>query len=255
MTAAGLASLFVTADWNEPSQARISNGREPFSKSLAAGLKWLEQGDHCLEIAGAKSHYRGYDLFSLERVGLASGFKHFGQHDWYRELAADVIHRQQPDGSWGPPGSDAQSEKDKLIETAYHVLFLARGRQPVLMNKLRFDGLWANHPRDAANLARYSSRILERGVNWQAVSVGRDWTEWLDSPVLYIASTVPPKWTDAEYDKLRKFVQAGGLIFTHADLASETFNKWVPDLAKTLWPDYELQPLADDHEIYSVQGK
>src|SRR5882757_6277188 len=29
MTAAGIASLFVTADWNEPSQARIYNGREP----------------------------------------------------------------------------------------------------------------------------------------------------------------------------------------------------------------------------------
>src|SRR5258706_3938072 len=149
MTPAGIASLSVTADWNEPSQARIYNGREPFSKSLAAGLKWLEQGDHCLEIAGAKSHYRGYDLFSLERVGLASGFKHFGQHDWYRELAADVVRRQWPDGSWGPTGSDPQSEKDKLVETAYHTLFLGRARHPILSNKLRFDGPGAHHPRDA----------------------------------------------------------------------------------------------------------
>src|SRR5260370_38439229 len=118
MTGVGIAALFVTADWAEPSQARISNGREPFSKSLAAGLKWLEQGDHCLEIGGAKSHYRGYDLFSLERGGLASGVKHFGQHDWYRELACDVVPPQWAHGSWGPRRSRAQSEEDKLSVSA-----------------------------------------------------------------------------------------------------------------------------------------
>jgi hypothetical protein len=205
-----------------------------------------------MDVGGPKSHYRGYDLFSLERVGLASGFKHFGKHDWYRELGAIVLARQYPDGSWG--GYPAES--DRLIETAYNVLFLARGRHPVIMSKLRFEGgFWANRPRDLANLARYASKVLERGVNWQVVSVERDWTDWLDSPVLYLASHLPPKLAEGDYAKLRQFVEAGGLLFTHADGGSETFNKWAADLARRLWPAYEMQVLPDDHEIYHIHAK
>jgi hypothetical protein len=252
MTCAGVASLFVTADWLDAGQLHGAVGREPFNKSLAAGLKWLEQGDHCLEIGGPRSHYHGYDLFSLERVGLASGFKHFGTHDWYRELAVQVLRTQWPDGSWG----GSENETDKLIETAYHVLFLARGRHPVMMSKLRFDGAWANRPRDLASLARYAAKVLERGVNWQVVSVERDWTDWLDSPVLYIASQAPPKLTEADYAKLRQFAESGGILFTHADAGSDNFTKWVTtDLAKRLWPAYEVQTLPDDHELYGIHEK
>ena len=39
----------------------------------------------------------------------------------------------------------------------------------------------------------------------------------MDSPILYIASHQPPKLTDADYDQLRSFADAGGMIFTHAD--------------------------------------
>jgi len=47
------------------------------------------------------SFYLGYDLYSLERVGLASGLKFFGTHDWYRELADKAMKAQWPDGAYG----------------------------------------------------------------------------------------------------------------------------------------------------------
>src|SRR5207248_8214444 len=115
-------------------------------------------------------------LYGIERAGLASGFKYFGKHDWYRELAQRILLTQGGDGAWG---------ESNVIETAYHLLFLSRGRHPILMNKLRFDGYWANRPRDLANLARFAGKQLERPLNWQVVPLDNDYTDWMDSPILY----------------------------------------------------------------------
>ena len=64
-------------------------------------------------------------------------------------------------GAWRRHGHRPVLNQE-LTETAYCLLFLARGRHPILMNKLRFDGFWANRPRDVANLARFASKELER---------------------------------------------------------------------------------------------
>lgn len=255
MTSAGVTAVLASADWAGQAAGQAMFGRDPFTPSVAAGVRWLEFGDNAVALGAAGSRFVSYDLFNLERAGSATGLKYFGNHAWYRELAAGVIGRQQPDGSWGAADRNAGGAQDRLIETAYALLFLARGQHPVLFNKLRFDGSWANHYRDAANLASYASAELERGINWQVVDLQRDWTDWLDSPVLYIASHQPPKLTDADIDKLRQFAEAGGVLFMNADGDSPAVNQWVAQLAKKLWPDYPLRPLAEDHPIYSVQAK
>lgn len=235
MTLAGLASLWVTHDWLDAPKYGTAVGREPFSKAVAKGLSYLEQGDNAVNVNG------GYTLYGLERVGLASGFKFFGNHNWYPELARAVVDSQQPNGGWG---SD--------VETAYHLLFLARGRHPILMNKLRYEGPWANRPRDLANLARFASKELERPLNWQVVPLSRDWTDWMDSPVLYISSHLPPKFSDAEVDKIRAFVQAGGMLFTQADGNAIPASAEFERLAKRLFPDYEMRELPAEHEILRI---
>lgn len=238
MCFAGCASLFVTHDWLDAPRIGAAVGREPFSKALAKGLNYLETGDNSVNING------GYTLYGLERVGLASGFKFFGDHEWYRELAKAVIRNQEGDGSWG-------SE----IETAYHLLFLARGRHPVLMNKLRYDGYWANRPRDVANLARFGSKELERPLNWQVVPITRDWTDWMDSPILYISSHVMVKFSDDDLGKIRSYVEAGGLLFTQADGGMPEADHWAEGLAKKLFPLYEMKDLSDQSEIYNILYK
>ena len=134
MTLAGIASLLVCDDYLNAAQHGLKVGLPPYDAPLAGGLKWLETGDNCLPTD--HEPYPGYSHYGLERVGLASGYRFFGTHDWYPELARDTLHGQYLDGSWG-----------NLEESAYRLLFLARGRHPVMMNKLRFDGAWANRPR------------------------------------------------------------------------------------------------------------
>ena len=264
MTSGGLASLFVTHDWLAAPMVKDSTGRAPLTRAIGKGLAWMEEGDNCVNTPGALTHYFGYDLYGLERVGLACGYKYFGTHDWYRELAAKAVATQSDNGSWGR-GRDGP---DTLIDTAYTLLFLSRGRHPILMNKLQWDhsdvtlvdgkpapGYWANRPRDVANLTRFASRQLERGLNWQVVSLDVESSDWLDAPVLYIASHQAPGLTDAEYEKLRQYVEAGGIIFTHADAAAGPFNRWVPKLVEKVYPGHALQPLPEDHFLYNVLYK
>ncbi len=240
MTAAGVASLFVVRDQLDAARPDFVLGRPPFSPSLAAGLGWLETGGNAFQISG---HY-GYTLYGVERVGLASGLKYFGAHDWYRRLAADAISRQQPDGGWGDP-----------VETSFVLLFLSRGRHPILFNKLRFDGYWSNRRRDLSGLTRYVSRAMERPLNWQVVSIKTPWDDWADAPVLYIASHRRPRFSKEEYDKLRNFALAGGLIFTHADGGMIEFDKFATDLARKLFPAYEYTDVPPGHPLYTTPFK
>src|SRR5205814_7896546 len=111
---------------------------------------------------------------------------------------------------------------------------------------------WNNRPRDLANLARFTSRELERPVNWQIVSIDRDPDQWSDAPILYVASHAGLHLSDEEIAKIRAFVDGGGMLFTQADNGSESFNLYVNQLAKRLFPEGELKDLSPDDEIYNL---
>ena len=82
-----------------------------------------------------------YYMYGIERVGMANGLKFIGATDWYRACAAEIISHQQPDGAWDTrswaPGFQGTSP---TTATSYALLFLARGRNPVLFNKLQYEG-------------------------------------------------------------------------------------------------------------------
>ena len=247
MTLAGIASLFVTQDYLDAQDWGERVGRPPFSPALAKGLAWLEDGDNSVITQEGEEDWT-YTLYGLERTGLASGFKYFGSHDWYRERAADAMAWQNGDGSWN-------TSYGNLVGTSYALLFLARGRHPVIMNKLRFDGDWANRPRDVANLARFASAQLERPLNWQVVPLNHDWHDWTDSPILYLASDRPPPWAPEDDQKLRKYIENGGMLLTQADGESAAFSQFVTDLGQRLFPQYPWTDLPPDHPLRSVVYK
>ena len=249
MTLAGIASLFVAQDYLDAQEFGEQVGRPPFNAALDKALKWLETEDHSVIALGSDSDfYTYYALYGLERTGLASGFKYYGAEDWYRSRAADIVAAQSADGSWGrsPDGFDT------VVDTSFALLFLARGRHPILMNKLRYDGDWANRPRDAANLARFASAELERPLNWQVVPLDHNWMDWTDSPILYMAGDKAPKLTDDDRQKIKSYIENGGMLLTQADGGSNEFSKFVEDLGKQLFPQYHWIDLPADHVLYSV---
>lgn len=239
MTAAGVNMLFVANEMISAQRPEVQVARPPFSASLQGGLDWLGHQDRSINLA--VRGYQYYTLYGLERAGLASGFKMLGKHDWFRTLAARTLKEQEKDGSWG-------LEHD----TAFAILFLARGRHPLLMNKLHFVGAWANRPRDVAHLAKFVSKETERPLNWQVVSLASDWTDWMDAPVLYLASHEAPIFDENDFAKLKAFVDAGGLLFTHADGDSKEFNQWAAVLAMKLFGGRELKDLPPNHFAYNA---
>ena len=258
MTCAGLASLTAAHDYLQaPTIAKVGQQRGEVDEALGEAFDWLGRGDNAVAVDGPQKVYVGYTLFGLERVGLLSGYKYLGSHEWYPELARKVVLSQSPGGSWGKTD---EPTADTLIDTAYSVLFLARGRHPVMMNKLQLDppgktdhGEWDNRPRDLANLARFASWELERPVQWQVVALDRDPADWSDAPILSLASHAALKLSDAEVAKIRAFVDAGGVLFTQADDGAGAFNAYVDQLAKRLYPHRSLTDLPRDHEIYTLQ--
>ena len=256
MTAAGLATLSVAADQEgligtgsrraaapadsagtPPARAKPLVAGQPVTpaeliESINRGSAYLGQGDTLLQPGMSQ----GYTLYGIERAALATGFRYFGAHDWYRELGTrELAAQSEKDGSWD--GRFGQSD-----ETALRLLFLARGRQPLLMNKLRFDGNWDDRPRDVAKLTAYVSAQLERPFAWGVADLNHNWWDWLDASLVYISTNAPPTFTDADVAKLRAYADAGGMIVLHNEFATKGVDAFAADLAKRLFPEY---PLAD----------
>jgi hypothetical protein len=246
MTAAGVATLFITQDYLHGDAGADCKGnfRNP---NIDAGLKWIV--DHYSNLASDRHYY--YTLFGISRIGLASGLKYLGDKDWYADGAAALLASQQPDGSWDQSVSD----------TAFALLFLARGQAPVMMNKLQYDladakgnqtqGPWNERPRDAANLARWTGRNIEHGLKWQIVNLSVSSADLHEAPVLYISGSKALSFTAAQLQTLRNFAEEGGLILGNADCAKSAFPRSFEKLGNALFPKYEFRDLPGDHPIFA----
>jgi len=239
MSVAGLATMFICFDniyYKDFIKCKADTSYPPIVK----GLKWLDKNFSADRNPGRGESYYYYYLYGVERVGLASGYKYFGKKDWYKLGTAALLARQHGSGGWG-----------SLEDTAFALLFLARGRHPVLFNKLQYSGTWNCRPRDLANLTRWVSRTFETQVNWQIIHLGVPVSEWHDAPILYISGATAPKFSDADLDKMRRFVHQGGMIFSEAAGNRTTFTLAMRKYYARLFPEYEITRLDGGHPLFS----
>jgi hypothetical protein len=242
MTCAGITTLCVTAEQQELIASKGKKDAHPqMSAAVNKGIEWLGKDDHLFSF----NAYEGYTLYGVERAALATGFRWFGPHDWYRELGALEINKQKPNGSWDGGNNGTP------VDTAFRVLFLSRGRQPLLMDKLRFDGDWNDRPRDVAKLTQFASAQLEKPFAWGVADLSRNWWDWLESPLLFITTDTPPDFSDDDCAKLRAYTDAGGLLFLHNEYASKNVDQFAHSLAQRLYPEYPMTKMAADDIFYS----
>ncbi len=243
LTAAGVATLFVTQDFLNRGRGGECKGnlRDP---DIDRGLAWLADGyDRKIGHSGR----RYYAMYNVERAGVASGYKYFGTTDWYAH-GADYLVKSQRNGAWGA-----------LHDTCFGIFFLTRGRAPVLMNKLEYGidmagdrqklANWNQRPRDLANLSNWVSNQTERTLNWQIVNLNVDPDEWLDSPILFIAGDQNLNFGAEGEAKLKKFIEDGGLILGNADCGSRNFADSFRRIGQKLFPAYEFRALPANHPI------
>ena len=252
MTAAGVATLFVATD-NLLGDAylKCDVSQRPEIKNIDRGLAWLDE--HFEDTIRPKSEFRSqitgleYYLYCLERVGLASGYKYFGASDWYKRGAAALLKQQESDGAWrGGFGGVEQA-------TAFSLLFLIRGRNPVLLNKLQFAGDWNNRPRALASLTEWMSRAFEGTVNWQIINLKAPVSEWHDAPILYLSGSKAPTFSEEELAKLKSYVLQGGTILSVTECSGAAFNKGMRAAYQKMFPEYEMKPVEKDHALNNIQ--
>jgi hypothetical protein len=251
MTAAGVATLFITQDYVHGLEGVTCKGNI-HNPGIEQGLKWM--AEHFAETAN-----NTYAWYGIERIGVASGLKYFGTIDWYHE-GCNVLCKNP--GAWNDHGA--------IPSTAFALLFLVRGRAPIVMNKLNYEfdshgdkapeAHWNQRPRDAANVSRFIGHETENFFNWQVVNLKVPADELHDAPIMYIAGDQPLDLKKEDDDKLRRYVEQGGLILCNADCMSANFLNSIikdapgkPCLARRLFPDYEVRKLPNSHPIYTAE--
>jgi hypothetical protein len=248
MTAGGIATVFVCFDSLLADRFTRCNVRTEF-KPIQNGLKWMDQHFHTALRGGLMGHGDlHYFLYGVERVGLASGYKYFGKSDWYKLGAVRLLGLQAGDGSW-------RGKYGPIVDTAFALLFLARGQHAIAFNKLEFKGDWNNRPRDLAGLTRWMTNDLERTLNWQIINLKVPVEEWHDAPILYLSGSIKPELSDEHLEKLRTYVWQGGTIFSATECGGRGFRDGIREVYGKLFPDYPLKKLPRDHELYTIHKR
>ena len=217
-TPAGVASLFISDEFINATDLNIHPHPDV---NIVRGLRWLNTHFNPTTI-------NQYVMYGYERVGLASGIKYFGKHNWYRDYVSTLLATQKSNGSWSS-NFPAPQQGNHIIGTAYSLLVLDRGLNPVFINKLQYSshfyGQWNARQRDAANITSYLSHEMETPLNWQVVTTTSPVSQWLDSPILLITGHKNPHFTAPVLSKLRQYIQAGGMVVCSCDGDSKRFRR------------------------------
>lgn len=267
MTAGAVASLFELIDRAAAQDRPGAEGGGRGPKGLAEpealdhGLNWLDQNVSFDRVPGwiwsADDAWPAIYLYQLVRAASAAGADSLGGRDWVAAVASLLVAAQKEDGSWGDWDANSQSEqaKDPQAATAYVLGCLARTRQPLLLNRLAFDGPWGADCRDAANLCRYLSNWAGRGVAWESLSPATATVaQMLRAPILYIqAAKFAPD--EALGPKLWQYVQAGGTIVVQCPPNVKDVADKVEAFFRGLAPDFVAGPLAPEHALFQGMEK
>jgi hypothetical protein len=215
-----------------------------------------------------------YCLYGIERAGRLTGHRYLGGHDWYEIGARFLVDAQKADGSWRGDGGKATFDHHPVVATSFALLFLSKGRTPVLISKLAFGGTdytgWNNKRSDMRHLVDFASRELFKGrpLAWQTFDVrGREAgteaetralaAELLQSPIVFFnGHDRAPR--DREREVLREFVANGGFILAEnccGKALHPKFDNEFRKLIRAILPDAELKPLEPEHPVWLASGK
>ncbi|MEX0676179.1 MAG: DUF4159 domain-containing protein [Pirellulales bacterium] len=273
MTCAGITSVIIAAGELNKGDAEVVDGQvrccqtQEVNTIVENGLGWLARNFsvHTNPTnagglgAAANNFIRGnllYYLYGLERTGRMTARRFIGDHDWYREGCDMLVGKQDNlSGFWAGVGS---AESNQVIGTSFALLFLAKGRRPLLVAKLQHDpqGDWNNHRHDLANLTAYVEKLWQRDLTWQVVGAGAATVEdLLQAPVLSIGGREAPVFTPDEKRRLRDYVDRGGFIFAQGCCDGTGFDRGFRQLMSEIFPEkeYALRLLPPEHPIWRAE--
>lgn len=266
MTCAGLSSVYIASRhmtrgdaWMMDNQVRCCGVQQP-DAALERGIAWLGRNFSIQRnptgSGGASQRFFFYYLYGVERVGRLTGRRFLGRHDWYREGADHLVGRQDRlTNGWKGLTSDESKEE---VATAMALLFLSKGRRPVVLAKLRSGefGDWNRHRGDVPNLTRYVETQWQQELTWQVIDIRAATSEDLsETPVLYISGRDGLQLSLDQKEEIRKYITDGGFIFAEACCDGSGFDRDFRQLVADLFPDSPLELLPPEHPIWFAEKR
>jgi hypothetical protein len=260
MTCAGISSLIIAGSRRYQGQEYLQGdvihdcGKGGFNASLAKAIDWLASHFDVKQNYGHGQQWKYYYLYALERAGRLAGVRFFGQYDWYRRGAEEIVANQNKlSGFWR-----GGAQENELVATAFALLFLAKGRAPVLINKLRHfpDSDWNNDPDDVRNIVKIVMQDWKNLLTWQAIDSNRATVQdMLQAPIAFFNGHAAPEFSALGKKNLRDFVDQGGFLFAEACCGSRDFDRGFKRLMTDLFPEqeYRLRPLPSDHPVWRAK--
>jgi hypothetical protein len=217
-----------------------------------------------------------YNIHGLERAGRLSGMRFFHSHDWYHEGCEFLLKRKRMDPNGGWYWSEGGVwDSWPIVSTSFSLLFLSKGRTPVLLTKLVHgvprspdDSDWNSDRNDCRHLVAFAGRELfkRQPVTWQSFDIlnavkrlpkedeAEVASDLLESPVVYITGHKSPdkRITAVEKAVLKAYVAGGGVILAEACCGSKAFDKGFHALCKELWPASPLKDLPKNHPVWKA---
>ncbi len=281
MTTAGLCNLIITGmdlmkgkQKLRPDGSADDCGIYDENGALLKAVRWLSD-TFPARISGGEEALRilkhpFYALYGVERAGRLTGQRYFGGHDWYR-IGCDYLVKTQnvANGSWGGNGGFGTLDNWPVVATSFSLLFLAKGRTPVLVSKFAHNSerSWNRKRNDMRNLVEFTSRQVFEGMPlaWQVFDtklvplengdeIRKTAGELLQSPIVWFNGheQVP---RGAQRELLKEYVNNGGFIMAEACCGSVQFDAEFRLLVKQMFPDNELIRLPENHPIWTASGK
>ena len=207
---------------------------------LAKGVGWIADHYTLQENPNRSLAWYYFWLYSLERLGVISGRRTFGDHDWFREGTTLLVRGQRSDGRW----------TDRLYHDALCLLFLAKGYKPLLVQRLQWSGAWRQDPRDLNHLVEYlDERVGGDPVDWRTLEVEAPLKDYLTAPILHVADRGPLRMLASCAPRLNEYLRRGGLVLVDPTGGDEPLLRSVRGRLAEAFPKAEFRPLQADHPL------
>ncbi|MEK7483619.1 MAG: DUF4159 domain-containing protein [Planctomycetota bacterium] len=211
-----------------------------------SGLRWLAQyfqgqAEIPKNSKAQIDYYELYFLYALERMAHLMGVREIEGWDWFYQGIQIILQR------------DREKKLESLVDQAFALLFLSKGRTPILMGKIVLPNLPETDPHDIENLVFEISKNLHQSFTYQRVTLKGNLS---DIPMLFLSGHQSFQLSATEKETLQRYLEQGGLLIGEAccnrkEFAS-SFKNLVVDL---LQGKGALEPLSSDHAIYQIHGQ
>ena len=242
MTAAGVTILLIAQQQMLRENAAV--GPE-VQNAMLRGEGWLDERFALEPFHPRDASFEGHYWVAMERLMFLLGRRELNGLDWYRTGAQRLLDRERGGRIGG------RSISSNVVNTSFGLMFLARGRVPVAVNKLAIpEHPWNNRPFDLYYYADGLGQRFQRPVAWQTVSLEEDPLDWRQAPITWLSLDRPPRFTPEQAGAIKRYIDLGGVVWINSErggierLAMQWGMQWYPGLS--------FEPAGEDHPAWGL---